>query len=93
MVNCRIRYLAGSIQLDFEPICCANFKDWLKLKVPMNRWQQIGNRWGCEVSEDEAIYIEKIAISQWGPQGCEVLGKPVSNVEPKPAKNEQLGLF
>ncbi len=91
MANCRIRYTATSIKVDFEP-GCANFSYWVYWKVPNERWRQTGEgiRLGCEVSEDEADYIEKTAVAQWGEKGCEVIGRaapvqiPVPEVKPKP---------
>lgn len=100
MANCRIHYSATSIFVDYLP-GNANFSYWLYQKVASERWKQTGEgiRLGCEVTEEEAEYIEKLALSQWGPNGCEVIGRPSPvQLKPRPihSKNKddlQLSLF
>ena len=105
MIHCRINYTESAILLEFYP-GTANFDYWLHKKVDADRWKQTGNGiWlGCEITEEEAIYIEKTANAQWGTEGCEVIGRSVvfANPLPEPAKiieeprineNVQLSLF
>ncbi len=85
--NCRIRYAESAIFFDFQP-GCVNFDYWLAKKVQAERWKQTGEgiRIGCEVTEEEAKYIENIATCQWGPGGIEVIGKPVEAQTKQPIK-------
>lgn len=91
MANCRIRYLATSIMVDFQP-GCANFSYWIYQKIADPRWKQTGEgiRLGCEVTEAEAVYIENIARCQWGPDGCEVIGRPAPACKPEPSPEVKL---
>lgn len=81
IANCRIRYLKDSIVVDFQP-GCANFSYWIYEKVAPERWKQTneGIRLGCTVTAEEAKYIESLALAQWGPDGCEVIGKPLAGL-------------
>ena len=105
-INCRIKYTNSGISFDFYP-GTANFDYWLNKKVNADRWKQTGEgiRLGCEITEDEADYIEKTAIAQWGQKGCEVIGRPaeevliqpevekIDNKEPQTQESVQLSLF
>ncbi len=89
MIHCKISYGPDKISVDFYP-GTANFDYWLNKKVVAERWKPSGDGiWlTCEdITEDEADYIERIAIAQWGPERCEIRGKDV------PEQAGQLSLF
>jgi hypothetical protein len=100
--ECLIRYTAFSILLDFEP-GHARFSYQLGKRIDFDRLHQTGEgiRLGCEISEDEVVYIKSIANAEWEPVVCEVIGMPEPirleepEVKSKPVmqQNIQLSLF
>jgi hypothetical protein len=71
------------IKFDFYP---GNpyFDYGLYKQISTERWKQIkeGDIWlGCEVTEEEAKYIERIAYAVWGKDGYEVIGRPKMELE------------
>lgn len=79
--KCRIRYTETGIFFDFQP-GCVNFDYWRAKKIQSERLRQTGEgvRLGCEVTKEEAEYIKGLAESQWGPDGCEIIGKPLAGL-------------
>lgn len=88
-IHVYIKYTETSIIFEFYP-GCANFDYWLNKKVDADRWKQTGNGiWlGCEVTAEEAKYIEGIAVPQFDKDGVEVIRKPV--IVDEQGKQEEL---
>jgi hypothetical protein len=77
-VNVHIYYTESSIKFDFYP---GNpyFDYGLNKEIVPERWKRIknGDIWlGGEVTEKEAIYIEKMAYIVFKENGYEVIGRP-----------------
>jgi hypothetical protein len=83
LVDVRIYYTESTtIKLEFYP-GNAKFDYWLDKKVAAERWRRVNEDdiWlGCEITAEEATYIENFVVCQFGRNCCEVF-RPLKKQE------------